>query len=85
VRELEHTMTRLILQAQGRRIDRAAVLAALGADAASSPPGALSTMERSTILASLEHTGWNFGETCALLGISRPTLRRKIALYALTR
>ena len=85
VRELEHTMTRLILQAQGRRIDRPAVLAALGADEAPSSPGALSTMERSTILASLEHTGWNFGETCALLGISRPTLRRKIALYALTR
>jgi DNA-binding NtrC family response regulator len=85
VRELEHTMTRLILQAQGRRIDRAAVLAALGAAEAPSPAGALSTMERSTILASLEHTGWNLGETCALLGISRPTLRRKIALYDLTR
>jgi two-component system response regulator AtoC len=85
VRELEHTMTRLILQAQGRTIDRAAVLAALGAEPATAPPGSLSTMERSTILASLEHTGWNYGETCALLGISRPTLRRKIAQYDLAR
>jgi len=85
VRELEHTMTRLILQAQGRRIDRPAVLAALGADAAAAPTGSLSTMERSTILASLEHTGWNFGEACTLLGISRPTLRRKIAQYDLVR
>ena len=85
VRELEHLMTRLILQAQGRPIDRAAVLGVLGAGPASAPPGSLSTMERSTILASLEHTGWNFGETCTLLGISRPTLRRKIAQYDLAR
>ena len=40
-------------------------------------------IERSAILASLEHTKWNFGDTCAILGISRPTLRRKIALYGI--
>ena len=79
-------MTSLILQAQGRPVDPAAVLAALGGGTTSSaPPGSLSHLERSAILASLEHTGWNFGETCALLGISRPTLRRKIAQYELTR
>jgi two-component system response regulator AtoC len=86
VRELEHTMTCLILQAQGRPIDRAAVLSALGARSpAAALPGSLSNMEKSAILASLEHTGWNYGETCAMLGISRPTLRRKIALYDLAR
>ena len=37
------------------------------------------------ILASLERTGWNFGEACSILGISRPTLRRKIARYELRR
>jgi len=86
VRELEHTMTCLILQAQGRPVDRTAVLAALGvASPAAVRPGSLSNMEKSAILASLEHTGWNYGETCALLGISRPTLRRKIAQYDLAR
>jgi DNA-binding NtrC family response regulator len=85
VRELEHTMTRLVLQAQGRRIDRAAVLAALGGDRPAAPSRTLSDVERTAILASLEHTGWNYGEACAILGISRPTLRRKIALYDLGR
>ena len=83
VRELEHTLTRLILQAQGRKIDRAAVQAVLGVDRPMTPTGTLADIERSAILASLEHTKWNFGDTCAILGISRPTLRRKIALYGI--
>jgi DNA-binding NtrC family response regulator len=85
VRELEHTMTRLILQSQGLRIDRAIVAGALGGEAAASPARTLDDLERSAILASLEHTGWNFGEACSMLGISRPTLRRKIARYELRR
>ncbi len=85
VRELEHTITRLILQSQGRRIDRAVVTAALGGEASAAPARSLDDLERSAILASLEHTGWNFGEACHLLGISRPTLRRKIARYELRR
>ncbi|HVE40996.1 MAG TPA: sigma-54 dependent transcriptional regulator [Planctomycetota bacterium] len=85
VRELEHTITRLVLQSQGRRIDRMVVTAALGGEAAASPARTLDDLERSAILASLEHTGWNFGEACSLLGISRPTLRRKIARYELRR
>jgi len=85
VRELEHTMTRLILQAQGRRIDRAAALAALGSDRPPAPVRTLDDLERAAILASLEHTGWNYGETCTILGISRPTLRRKMARYDLSR
>jgi DNA-binding NtrC family response regulator len=85
VRELEHTMTRLILQSQGRRIDRATASAALGGEAPAAPARSLDDLERSAILASLESTGWNFGEACSLLGISRPTLRRKIARYELRR
>ncbi len=83
VRELEHTVTRLILQAQGRRIDRDAVQAVLGVDRPPTPARTLADVERSAILASLEHTKWNYGDTCAILGISRPTLRRKIALYGI--
>src|SRR6185295_13195919 len=85
VRELEHVMTRLILQAQGRRIDRESVLLALQNDRPAAPARTLCDIERSAILASLEHTGWNFGEVCSILGISRPTLRRKIARYELGR
>jgi DNA-binding NtrC family response regulator len=83
VRELEHMVTRLILQAQGRRIDRDAVQAVLGVDRPPTPARTLASVERSAILASLEHTKWNYGDTCAILGISRPTLRRKIALYGI--
>jgi transcriptional regulator of acetoin/glycerol metabolism len=78
-------MTRLILQSQGRRIDGAVVTAALGGDAPASSARTLDDLERSAILASLEHTGWNFGEACSILGISRPTLRRKIARYEIRR
>src|SRR5436190_1759230 len=85
VRELEHTMTRVILEAQGRRIDGAIVAAALGVEASEAPAKTLDDLERSAILASLERTGWNFGEACSILGISRPTLRRKIARYELRR
>ena len=83
VRELEHVLTRLILQAQGRRIDHATVQAVLGVDRPLTAARTLADIERSAILASLEHTKWNFGDTCAILGISRPTLRRKIALYGI--
>ena len=55
VRELEHAMTRLILQAQGRRIDRDAVQAILGVDRPPTPARTLADVERSAILASLEH------------------------------
>jgi DNA-binding NtrC family response regulator len=85
VRELEHAMTRLILEAQGGRIGPEAVAGALGGERPSSLGQSLSDVERTAILASLEQTNWNFGETCALLGISRPTLRRKIARYRLAR
>jgi two-component system response regulator AtoC len=85
VREVENVVTRLILEAQGRAIDRPTVARTLGNRSASAPTRTLSEIEKSTIQASLEHTGWNHGETCSLLGISRPTLRRKIALYRLRR
>src|SRR5436190_6258550 len=85
VRELEHTMTRVILEAQGRRIGGTIVAAALGVEASEAPAKTLDDLERSAILASLERTGWNFGEACSILGISRPTLRRKIARYELRR
>jgi DNA-binding NtrC family response regulator len=83
VRELENAVTRLVLEAQGGRIDRETVLRRISGRAGSPPSRTLAEVERSTILAALEHSGWNFGKACELLGISRPTLRRKIARYRL--
>ena len=65
--------------------EAAMVAAALGGRAAAAAGRTLDDLERSAIQASLERTGWNFGEACSILGISRPTLRRKIARYELRR
>lgn len=87
VRELENTVTRLVLEARGRRVDRAAVLALQGAPAepaSREAPGTLAEVERAAIVRALAETDWKMGAACALLGISRPTLRRKIAQYGLS-
>ncbi len=43
----------------------------------------LNCMEKEHILKILGHTGGNYGETCKILGITRPTLRKKINDYGL--
>ncbi len=43
----------------------------------------LNCMEKEHILKILRHTGGNYGETCKILGITRPTLRKKINDYGL--
>ena len=43
----------------------------------------LEEVEKAHILRVLRHTRGNYGEACRILGISRPTLRRKISEYTL--
>lgn len=43
----------------------------------------LEEMEKDHILKVLRHTGGNYGEACKILGVSRPTLRKKISDYGL--
>ncbi len=43
----------------------------------------LNDMEKEHILKILRYTGGNYGETCKILGVSRPTLRKKINDYGL--
>jgi two-component system response regulator AtoC len=43
----------------------------------------LEEIERAHIMKVLKHTRGNYGEACKILGISRPTLRRKISEYSL--
>jgi transcriptional regulator of acetoin/glycerol metabolism len=42
--------------------------------------GTLAEAERAQVLKALEATGWNITHASDLLGISRPTLRKKIAV-----
>jgi DNA-binding NtrC family response regulator len=85
VRELENAVTRLVLEAQGRRIDPDSILRQGLGRSGPAPTRTLAEMERSAILGALEQTDWNFGKACEMLGISRPTLRRKIDRYGLRR
>jgi len=43
----------------------------------------LNSMEKEHIMKVLNHTGGNYGEACKILGITRPTLRKKINDYGL--
>ena len=45
----------------------------------------LLSMERQAIQETLGKTGWNYPETCRILGISRSTLLRRIKAFGLTR
>jgi Nif-specific regulatory protein len=46
-------------------------------------PCSLSDVERTHILATLNHTSWNKSRTANILGIERSTLDRKIRRYSL--
>ena len=48
------------------------------------PALTLREMEEAHIVRVLDAAGWNRGRTCSLLGISRPTLRRKMRAYGLS-
>jgi DNA-binding NtrC family response regulator len=43
----------------------------------------LAVVERDHIERVLQHTGWNLGEACGMLGISRPALRKRIFNFGL--
>lgn len=45
----------------------------------------LLSMERQAIQETLDKAGWNYPETCRILGISRSTLLRRIKAFGLTR
>ena len=92
VRELENVLTRAAITSQGQTILEEFVSPLLGKQEGKGiqrgdPLQALSLqeMERTHIIKVLNHTGWHFGKTCELLGISRPTLRQKLKEYRITR
>jgi two-component system response regulator AtoC len=91
VRELENVLTRAVIKGHGDvlapghidldPVDRAGLPAAAGP-----APGATSTLaelEAAHVAAILARTGWHRGQACAILGISRPALERKIRKYGL--
>jgi DNA-binding NtrC family response regulator len=90
VRELANMLERAVVLARGGVIGPDVLPPELLArssapeDPGGAPPATLAEMERRHIAGMLEHTGWHKARTAELLGISRPTLDRKIRQYGLT-
>jgi DNA-binding NtrC family response regulator len=89
VRELENVLTRAVLLSKGD-----VLLTEYLPDLFSSAPETrakaqglvpLDQMVKEHVLRALEFVNWDMGKACALLGISRPTLRKKIQKYQLNR
>ncbi len=88
VRELENRLTAGVISSPDEtlRIDLPTLEAAAEPDAPASQPSwnrTLESVEKEHIEQVLRMTKNNFGEACDILGISRPTLRRKMRQYGL--
>ncbi|MFH1115565.1 MAG: sigma-54 dependent transcriptional regulator [Pseudomonadota bacterium] len=89
VRELENVLTRAVLLARGDILLREYLcdLFSLGLapGSYSEKIKSLDQMVKHHVLRALEFTNWDMGKTCDILGISRPTLRKKIQKYQLNK
>jgi DNA-binding NtrC family response regulator len=87
IRQVENTLRRAVLHTHGDVLTEEAVDDALqeiskgGSQSSSSPIKLLDDMEKEHILNALKFSSGNRGRACDLLGISRPTLQRKIRKY----
>jgi DNA-binding NtrC family response regulator len=87
IRQLENTLRRALVHTHGDVLTEEAIDDALrdiskaGSQSTSSPIKLLDDMEKEHILNALKFAGGNRGRVCELLGISRPTLQRKIRKY----
>lgn len=90
VRELENILTRAAITTQGEVILDEFISPLLGReDKAAAGKGALNILslqeiEKEHILKVLSHARWHLGNSCKLLGISRPTLRQKLKEYGIS-
>jgi two-component system response regulator AtoC len=89
VREMENVLTRAVVLAPGDVLlaEHLPELPAVGPSAQQAPgPAAITTLaeaEKDLIRRVLVQTGGHRGKSCELLGISRPTLERKLRKYGL--
>jgi two-component system response regulator AtoC len=93
IRELENVLTRAVILAPGDVLTRdlfglappARETSAATSTATNSGPElvSLEELEHRQVKAILEYTHWNKGKSCEILGITRPTLDRKIGKYGL--
>jgi len=83
VRELENRVQAGIMASSGESLAVEIPDAPTTGAPASDWRRSLADVEEEQIRSVLERTGWALGESCEILGISRPTLRKKIAEYGI--
>jgi transcriptional regulator with PAS, ATPase and Fis domain len=82
VRELENVLTRACLACQGVMIQVRDIDFTTNTNGNGSQREAtLRAIEYEHIIRVLETTRWHYGKACEVLGISRPTLRKKLRAY----
>jgi two-component system response regulator AtoC len=91
VRELKNVLTKAVLDSRGPVLLAEAVAGAL-TESTPKPPAAneddlrtLDEVEQEHILSALNLTDWNISATARALGVSRPTLRKRMTRYGLER
>ena len=89
VRELENTLTHAVVITKSKIVTKNDVLLSHQEFVDSSDKkysyATLDTMEKEYMGRVLESCRWHLGQTCKVLGISRPTLRAKIKKYGLSK
>jgi two-component system response regulator AtoC len=86
VRELKNTLTKAAIDSRGTVVLRAAIEATLGGSSLQTSEGGsrgtLEELEREHILKTLAMTHGNLSAAARTLGISRPTLRKRLKRYS---
>ncbi len=89
VRELKNVLTKAALDSRGPVLLGEAVRGALAGGSlkvvSNDRMRTLDEVEQEHIRETLQHTSWNITATAKALGVSRPTLRKRIARYGLKR
>ena len=85
VRELQNVIERAVILSTSKEIGSEVLPEEMRRDgAAAGPPLSLAEAEKAAVIRALDHTGWKKGETAKLLGISWPTLNKKIRDFGIT-
>ena len=88
VRELENILVEAVVRARGKVILLDEIENILSTNPATTPASltnySLPHMEKEHIRTTLDRLNWNRSETARVLGISPPTLRKKIRKYGIT-
>ncbi|MHB8110802.1 MAG: sigma-54-dependent transcriptional regulator [Syntrophorhabdaceae bacterium] len=93
IRELENVLTRAAMYTQGKIILDSVIAPlikeahktdmTLNGMARPTKANSIPESEKQKILKALETTHWHYGKTCSILGLSRPTLNRKMERYGI--